>query len=57
MLALHHRMAKPSLVEKAKLAGLTVVVWTVDDPAWVPRARTMGIEALITNDPARMLTA
>jgi glycerophosphoryl diester phosphodiesterase len=57
VLALHHRMAKPSLVEKAKLAGLTVVVWTVDDPAWVPRARTMGIEALITNDPARMLTA
>jgi glycerophosphoryl diester phosphodiesterase len=57
VLALHHRMAKPSLVEKAKLAGLMVVVWTVDDPAWVRRARTMGIAALITNDPARMLEA
>ena len=57
VLALHQRMAKPSLVEKAKLAGLTVVVWTVDDPVWVTRARTMGIEALITNDPARMLRA
>ena len=57
VLALHHRMTKPSLVEKAKSAGLTVVVWTVDDPAWVTRARTMGIEALITNDPARMLEA
>ena len=57
VLALHHRTAKPSLVEKAKLADLMVVVWTVDDPGWVTRARTMGIAALITNDPARMLEA
>lgn len=57
VLALHHRMAKPSLVEKAKLADLTVVVWTVDDPSWVLRARELGIAALITNDPARMLKA
>ncbi len=55
VLALHHRLAKPKLVEKAKAAGLTIVVWTVDDPAWVARARSMGIEALITNDPTRML--
>jgi len=55
VLALHHRMAKPSLVEKAKDAGMTVVVWTVDDPSWVARARSLGIAALITNDPARML--
>jgi glycerophosphoryl diester phosphodiesterase len=55
VLALHHRLAKPSLVEEAKAAGLKVVVWTVDDPTWVARARSMGIEALITNDPARML--
>jgi glycerophosphoryl diester phosphodiesterase len=57
VLALHHRLAKPPLVEKAKLAGLRVVVWTVDDPAWVARAHTMGIEALITNDPAMMIEA
>ncbi|HEY0730360.1 MAG TPA: glycerophosphodiester phosphodiesterase, partial [Pyrinomonadaceae bacterium] len=57
VLALHHRLAKPSLIEKAKLAGLRVVVWTVDDPAWVARAQSMGIEALITNDPAMMIEA
>jgi len=57
VLALHHRLAKPSLIEKAKLAGLRVVVWTVDDPAWVARAQAMGIEALITNDPATMIEA
>lgn len=57
MLALHHRLAKSPLVEKAKLAGLRVVVWTVDDPAWIARAQAMGIEALITNDPATMIEA
>lgn len=54
-LALHHRLARASLVQKAKAEGLHVAVWTVDDPAWIERARTTGIDALITNDPAAML--
>ena len=54
-LALHYRLARHGLIEKAKLAGLQVVLWTVDDPIWIERARAMGIEALITNNPAAML--
>jgi glycerophosphoryl diester phosphodiesterase len=54
-LALHHRLAREGLVQKAKAAGLHVAVWTVDDPAWIERARAIGIDALITNDPAAML--
>jgi glycerophosphoryl diester phosphodiesterase len=54
-LALHHRLAREPLVQKARDAGLHVAVWTVDDPAWVDRARSTGIDALITNDPAAML--
>jgi len=54
-LALHYRLARQSLVEKAKVAGLQIAVWTVDEPTWVERARAMGIEALISNDPAAML--
>ncbi len=54
-LALHHRLARKGLVEKAKLAGLQVALWTVDDSAWVEQARAMGIDALISNDPAAML--
>jgi glycerophosphoryl diester phosphodiesterase len=54
-LALHYRLARQSLVDKAKLAGLKVALWTVDEPSWIERARAMGIEALITNDPAAML--
>ena len=53
-LALHHRLARRSLIEKAKDVGLHVAVWTVDDPAWLERARSFGIDALITNDPAKL---
>jgi glycerophosphoryl diester phosphodiesterase len=56
-IALHHRLARESLVRKAKDAGMHVAVWTVDDPSWIERARAIGIDALITNDPARMLRA
>ena len=54
-LALHHRLARESLVRKAKDLGLHVAVWTVDDPAWIERAKKIGIDALITNNPAAML--
>lgn len=54
-LALHHRLAREPLVEKAIDADMSVAVWTTDDPAWIGRARSLGIEALITNDPAAML--
>lgn len=54
-LALHYRLARESVVKKAIDAELRVAVWTVDDPAWIARARSLGIEALITNDPAAML--
>ena len=54
-LALPFRLAREPLVQKAIDENLRVAVWTVDDPAWIARARLMGIEALITNDPAAML--
>ena len=52
-LALHHRLARKSLIERARSSGMHIAVWTVDDPAWLERARTLGIDALITNDPAK----
>ena len=55
-IALHHSLAGPRVVEKAKQAGLDVVVWTVDDRGWIARAQTLGIKALIANDPATMLS-
>jgi len=54
-LALHHRLARHTLIKKAKGAGMHVAVWTVDDPVWIERARMLNIDALITNDPAKLI--
>lgn len=54
-IALHHSLASARVVEKARQAGLEVVVWTVSDPAWIGIARSLDIKALIANDPALLL--
>jgi glycerophosphoryl diester phosphodiesterase len=54
-IALHHRLATASTIERANQAGLRVVVWTVDDRAWIERARDFDVHALITNDPAALI--
>ena len=54
-IALHHSLAGARVIEKAKREGLEVVVWTVDEPCWIETARSLGIKALIANNPAAML--
>ena len=54
-IALHHTLVGSRVVEKAKRAGMETIVWTVDDPVWILRARALGIKALIANDPGTMV--
>ncbi|MCU1266881.1 MAG: Glycerophosphoryl diester phosphodiesterase [Acidobacteria bacterium] len=54
-IALHRTLAPRRVVDKARLAHLPVVVWTVDNPIWIARALSMGVTALITNDPGTMI--
>ena len=54
-ICLHHTLASHRLTEQARKSQLEVVVWTVDNPEWIERAKSRGIKALITNDPAGML--
>ena len=54
-IALHHSIAKAGTIRKAGAAGLATVVWTVEDPRWISKARSLGIKALIANDPARLV--
>jgi glycerophosphoryl diester phosphodiesterase len=56
-IALHRSLVTRHRVEAARAAGLPAVVWTVDHPAWAGRARELGLRALITNRPARLLAA
>lgn len=55
-IALHHSLAARRVIDKAAHCGLPVIVWTVDNPTWLKRALSPGIHALITNDPARLLS-
>ena len=54
-IALNHRLTNERTVMTAIEAGLKVVVWTVDDPGWISRAREYGIQGVITNDPELMV--
>ena len=56
-IAFHHSLAGARVVEKAKREDLEVVIWTVDTPHWIPRARALGIKALISNNPGTMVRA
>lgn len=53
-LALHRLLATRRVTTEAARLGLKTVVWTVDTPAWLKRARSYGIHAVITNNPALM---
>lgn len=54
-ISLHYTLATSRAVRKAHAAGLRIVIWTADHPAWVKRAANLGIYAIITNNPARLL--
>lgn len=51
-LAVSTRAISTSLVDRAHAAGKDVYVWTVDDPVAMSRMISMGVDGLITNNPA-----
>jgi glycerophosphoryl diester phosphodiesterase len=53
---LHRLIVSRRLVELAAQDNLLPVVWTVDGPKWMRRSATLGLHALITNNPALMAT-
>jgi glycerophosphoryl diester phosphodiesterase len=52
---LHRLIARRRIVESSLENHLQPVVWTVDDPKWARRAASLGIGAVITNNPAAMV--
>lgn len=54
-LSVHYSLATRKLMKKAEKAGLPVAIWTADNPRWVKRSSRLGIQSIITNDPARLL--
>jgi glycerophosphoryl diester phosphodiesterase len=54
-IALHHSLVTKGRTAAIRQVGMGAVVWTVDKPVWVDRASRYGLQAVITNDPARLL--
>jgi glycerophosphoryl diester phosphodiesterase len=54
-ISVHYSLATRRLVSRANEAGLPVTIWTADSPRWVERGARLGLKAIITNDPARLL--
>jgi glycerophosphoryl diester phosphodiesterase len=54
-LSLHYSLATPKMMRLAAAKNFPVAIWTVDNPMWIGRARNLGVEAVITNHPARLI--
>lgn len=54
-LSLHYSLATHALMKKAGERGMPVTIWTADHPAWISRGLKLGLRAIITNNPARLL--
>lgn len=55
MLSVHYSLATKKLVRAAAARGLPVTIWTADHPLWARRGADLGLYAIITNNPARLL--
>jgi len=50
-LMLQHRLATRGAVARVRAMGVSVLVWTVDDPVELDRVVAAGVDGVITNDP------
>ncbi len=48
------RVVTPQLLRSARRAGLPVIVWTVNRPEDMQRLLALGVEGLLTDDPATL---
>lgn len=56
-LSIHKSLAHHSLLEIAAEANLPIAVWTIRSRKWIERAQELGIDALITNEPKKLIDA
>ena len=51
----HHSITDETLVQKCREKGMKIVPWTVDNPEDIRRIIDLGVEAIISNYPDRVL--
>ncbi|MGB8508095.1 MAG: glycerophosphodiester phosphodiesterase family protein [Pyrinomonadaceae bacterium] len=56
-ISLHYTLLNRAVVSAASERGMKTMVWTVDAPSWLARARKYELRAVITNRPAALRAA
>ena len=51
----HHTITDEALVQKCREKGIKIVPWTVDEPEDIKRILDLGVDAIISNYPDRVL--
>ncbi|MFL6374303.1 MAG: glycerophosphodiester phosphodiesterase [Pyrinomonadaceae bacterium] len=51
----YRSLVTPKLASLAREIGMPINIWTCDNQKWIDRAKKLGITALMTNDPAKLL--
>lgn len=52
VIAPHHSLVRPELVDRAHAGGLAVATWTADERSEISRLVKSGVDTIITNQPA-----
>jgi len=51
----YRSLVTPKFAKLAREIGMPINIWTCDSVKWVSRARKLGINAVMTNDPAKLI--
>lgn len=54
-LSIHYSLATLALMRAAGSRGMPVTIWTVDSTRWIARGVELGLNAIITNNPAKLI--
>ena len=54
-ISLHHSLVTRKLTAAAAESQMPITIWTADNTKWVAKCQKLGIGALITNDPAKLI--
>jgi len=54
-ISVHRSLVTRKFMKKVAKTGMSVTVWTADNPRWVKKAMSLGITSIITNNPAKLL--
>jgi len=53
-IAPRHTLIDRDVIETARMRGIPVMAWTVDDPVRILELLDLGVDSIISNEPTRL---